>query len=80
MSRKHVSNEMSTGFDFSLSSVYCLYHAGQPSSRPCLRQGAGLNSHFAVIEEIKANKTVPVVKSLHDGSYFVPAGLHHSVF
>ncbi|XP_024628103.1 uncharacterized protein [Medicago truncatula] len=40
---------------------------GQPSSRPCLRQGAGLNSHFAVIEELKANKTVPVVKPLHDG-------------
>ncbi|KAK2439225.1 DDE family endonuclease [Trifolium repens] len=30
----------------------------QPSSRPCLRQDAGLNSHFSVIEEIKSNKTV----------------------
>lgn len=63
---------MSTGFDFSLSCVYWLYNAGQPSSRPCLRQGAGLISHFAVIEEIKANNTVPVVKPLHDGPYFVP--------
>jgi hypothetical protein len=72
MSRKHASDEMSTCFDFSLSCVYCLYHAGQPSSRPCLRQSAGLNSHFAVIEEIKANNTVPVVKPLHDGPYFVP--------
>ncbi|CAJ2676413.1 unnamed protein product [Trifolium pratense] len=40
---------------------------GQPSSRPSLRQDAGLSSHFAVIEEIKSNKTVPVVKPLHDG-------------
>ncbi|XP_045822757.1 uncharacterized protein LOC123915614 isoform X3 [Trifolium pratense] len=30
----------------------------QPSSRPCLRKDAGLNSHFSVIEEIKSNKTV----------------------
>ncbi|CAI8619614.1 unnamed protein product [Vicia faba] len=40
---------------------------GQPSSWPCLRQDAGLNSQFSKIEEIKPNKTVPVVKPLHDG-------------
>ncbi|KAK2385265.1 DDE family endonuclease [Trifolium repens] len=37
----------------------------QPSSRPCLRQDAGLNSHFSVIEEIKSNKTV--VKPSREG-------------
>ncbi|XP_058736023.1 uncharacterized protein LOC131608107 isoform X2 [Vicia villosa] len=40
---------------------------GQPSSKPCLRQGASLNSQPSEIEEIKPNKKVPVVKPLHDG-------------
>ncbi|CAK8579365.1 unnamed protein product [Lathyrus sativus] len=39
---------------------------GQPSSGPCLRKDAGLNSQFSEIEEIKPSKTVPVVKPLHD--------------
>ncbi|CAL5214982.1 unnamed protein product [Lathyrus oleraceus] len=40
---------------------------GQPSSRPCLRRDAGLNSQLSEIEEIKPSKTVPIVKPLHDG-------------
>ncbi|WJX48151.1 hypothetical protein P8452_34756 [Trifolium repens] len=46
--------------------IYPSIAKGQPSSRSCLRQDAGLSSHFAVIEEIKSNKTVPVVKPLRD--------------
>ncbi|GAU11841.1 hypothetical protein TSUD_75920 [Trifolium subterraneum] len=56
---------MLTGSDFSLICI-CLYHAEQQhSSKPCLRQDAGMNSHFSVIEEINSNKTV--VKPSREG-------------
>lgn len=72
MIQKHIWNELSTGFNFTPNCLW-LYHAGQPPSKPCPGQGAGFNSQFAEIEEIKSNKTVPLVKPLRDGSYLVIA-------
>jgi hypothetical protein len=54
------------------SHLFMAYHAGQPPSRPCLRQDTDLNSQFAGIEAIKSNKTVPAVKPLRDGPYLWP--------
>ncbi|KAI5383381.1 hypothetical protein KIW84_070691 [Lathyrus oleraceus] len=53
-----------TGRQVLIFTLICLwlYYAGQPPSRACLPQDAGLNSQSA----LKSNKAVPVVKPLRD--------------